>query len=89
MPGDFPSWYSIGVSDELAPNFNTAIDRLAALLQMPILTDGVDEETMLLHLPSGEGVLVKLLQDEDDAFLMTPEMKRLIDQATPPVAIAC
>jgi hypothetical protein len=55
------------------------------------LTDADNDEEMTLHLPDGTHHTVRLEQDDDDAFRITPEMRRLIDRATrrgAPTAVA-
>jgi len=88
MPGDFPDWYSISIDPALEPRHAEAMDRLAHELSLPILTDAPDDRQMTLHLPDGTGVVVDLIQDHDGAFVMTPEIRRLIDRASPRVALA-
>jgi hypothetical protein len=59
-----------------------AVDAIARALGMPLLTDVEDDEEMTLHLPDGTHHTVRLTQDDDDAFRVTPDMQRLIDAAS-------
>ena len=81
LPGDFPAWYGLAVDASLQSRVVRAVDAIARSLGMPMLTDAEDDEDMTLHLPDGTHHTVRLTQDDDDAFRITPEMRRLIDAA--------
>jgi hypothetical protein len=82
MPGDFPGWYGLAVDPALVMRVPHAVDAIARSLGTVLLTDAEDDEEMTLHLPDGTHHTVRLAQDDDDAFRITPEMQRLIDAAS-------
>lgn len=90
MPGDFPAWYGLTIEDRLVDLVNRALNTVTHGLGTVALSDADDEEDMMRHLPDGSGRIVRLMQDEDDAFWITPEMRTLIDGATrlPPAPAA-
>ena len=81
MPGDFPTWYDLSVSEGLLDRIEPAISAVAHELGTIIVTDADDYFEMTLHLPDGTRHTVELYQGDDDAFRITPEIRRLIDQA--------
>lgn len=81
MPGDFPAWYGMSVDPTLADRVAAAVSTIARTLDAVLLTDAEDEQDMTLHLPDGSGHVVRLEQGDDDAFRITPEMRRLIERA--------
>ena len=81
LPGDFPVWYGLAVDTYLMKRVSRAIDTLTYGLGMTAISDADDEQDMTLHLPDGSGHVVRLEQGDDDAFRITPEMRRLIERA--------
>ena len=81
MPGDFPIWYGLTVDDDLVEHVDRALNTVAHGLGTVALSDADDDRDMTIHLPDGSGHVVRLTQDDDDAFRITPEMRQLIDGA--------
>lgn len=81
VPGDFPVWYGLAVDSLLLSRVAGAIDTVAHDLGMAVISDAGEDEEMTLHLPDGMDRVVRLAQDGEDAFRITPEMRRLIDLA--------
>jgi hypothetical protein len=63
------------ISDLLAYMFHR-------LLPFGNVPRAADDEEMTLHLPDGTHHTVRLTQDDDDAFRVTPDVQRLIDAAS-------
>jgi len=82
MPGDFPSWYGLTVDADLVERIDPALNTVARHLGTVALSDADDEQDMTIHLPDGSGHVVRLMQGNDNAFRMTPEIHRLIERAT-------
>lgn len=82
MPGDFPDWYGLNVASELLPGVVPAMDAIARGLQTVALTEAEDYSDMTIHLPDGSSRVVVLYQDDDDAFLITPAIQAMIDEAS-------
>ncbi len=81
MPGDFPTWYGLTVDDDLVEYVDRALNTVAHGLGTVALSDADDDRDMTIHLPDGSGHVVRLTQDDDDAFRITPEMRHLIEGA--------
>jgi hypothetical protein len=91
LPGDFADRYGLGVEPNLVDQVGPAVDTIAHIIDTVLLTDADDDAEMTLHLPDGTRHTVRLAQDDDDGFRITPEMRRLIDGATrrgSPAAVA-
>jgi hypothetical protein len=84
LPGDFAEWYGLGVAPDLVNRVDDAVNAIASMLGMVLLTDADDDEDMTLHLPDGSERVVHLEQGEDDAFRLTPEMRQHIERAARP-----
>lgn len=82
MPGNFPTWYGLAVDGALVDRVPHALDAMVEGLGIAAISDADDDEDMTLHLPDGSGHIVHLVQGDDDAFRITPDMRRLIEEAT-------
>lgn len=87
MPGDFPAWYSQAVTSDLADRVNPSWDVIAHELGTVILSEAPDYKT-IVHLPNGTGHVLYVPEEDEGGYRITPELRRLIDRATPSVAVA-
>lgn len=81
LPGDFAAWYHLNVAADLVECVDDALDVVAGMIRTVALSEADDDGDMTIHLPDGSRHVVRLAQDDDDAFRITPEMRRLIDEA--------
>lgn len=73
-------WLSL--DDALVDRVDPALDSVTRQLGTVALSDADDDLDMTIHLPDGSGHVVRLMQDDDDAFRITPEIRRLIECAS-------
>jgi len=91
LPGDWPSMYNLYVTDEQFDNIQKHLAAFAHALGVPILTGAPVEDPFIyeLYLADGSSHEVEFFQNEDDGgFYDTPEVRDLIAQSTPPIALA-
>lgn len=87
MPGDFPAWYSQAITPGLADRVDRSWDAIARDLVTVILSEAPDYGT-IAHLPDGTGHVLYVPEEDEGGYRITPELKRLIEQHSRPVAIA-
>jgi len=86
LPGDFPEQYILAAESDRMPRLPATFKALARELDTAVLIGA--NPGMHLYLADGSVHTVELDQDETDAFHLPPEIRALIDRATPPVAVA-
>jgi hypothetical protein len=81
MPGDFPAWYGLTVTERLLDRADSALNAVARQLGLVALSDARGQDEMMLHLPDGSGLVIDLPQGEDDSFHLAPAQKHVIAAA--------
>lgn len=73
--GDLPVAFDQKIDESLMPQVDAAIQRMAELLGIVIVTDDAEREDPIVHLPDGTTQRRRLQDDPNGGLLLPPDLK--------------